>query len=234
MSLHGLAGNALQQQDYTHFDEIAERESFIVVYPQGTQFPLRWHDYERDVPFLPRGNVDDVQFFRNLLARLNDDYCVDPARIYVNGISNGGGMTHRLACELADQIAAMSTVAGAFIEEDSCEPSRPIPVLAFHGTDDPIVPYEGNDEVMAAENWIAGWAERNHCDTDTAALPAAGVVSGIEYTGCAADVILYTIEGGGHTWPGAEPKLGFLLGVTTQDIDATQTMWDFFFEHPLN
>jgi polyhydroxybutyrate depolymerase len=235
LTLHGFGGNATQQEEYSGWDAIAERENFIVVHPQGTQFPLRWHAYGRDVSYMPRQGADDVQFIRELIETLQDSYCIDPARIYVNGLSNGGGMTYRLACELSDQFAAVGIVAGAVAEDESCAPIRPVPVMVFHGSGDPVVDYEGSADLTGVETWVATWAERNSCDSTPIALETQGDVSGISYPNCAenADVILYTIAGGGHTWPGSEPLLPFVLGPTTQDINASEALWQFFVEHPM-
>ena len=106
--------------------------------------------------------VDDVAFMRDLIAPdLSDQFCIDPARIYVNGMSNGGGMTNRLACELSDQIAAVAWSSGAYTDfPGGCHPTRPVPVMAFHGKEDPIVPYEGNPLIHfpPIEQWVADWA----------------------------------------------------------------------------
>jgi polyhydroxybutyrate depolymerase len=236
LSLHGYTSNAVQQQLYTGWNDVAERETFIVVYPQATGSPTRWFAYHAPYTYAGQPTTDDVQFVRDLLARLSEDYCADPARIYINGLSNGGAMTHRLACELADQIAAVGMVAGAFVQNESCEPARPIPVMAFHGTNDSTVPYGGGGYFEAVEEWTAEWAERNACDPASEALPEQGEVSGIAYVNCDEDaaVILYTIHGGGHTWPGASPLFDAFVNPTTQDIDANEIMWEFFVQHPLN
>jgi polyhydroxybutyrate depolymerase len=236
LSLHGYTSNAAEQQGYTGWNDVAERESFILVYPQATGDPTRWYAYHAAYTYTGQPNTDDVQFIRDLLAQLSEDYCVDPDRIYVNGLSNGGAMTYRLACEIGDQIAAVGMVAGAFVRNEPCELPRPIPVIAFHGTDDEIVPYEGGGYFTSVESWAAVWGERNGCASVPEELPAQGDVSGIAFADCESDaeVIFYTVDGGGHTWPGASSLFTAQLGYTTRDIDATQTMWDFFVEHPLN
>jgi polyhydroxybutyrate depolymerase len=235
VSLHGLASNAIQQAVYSRWNDVAERANIITVYPQGTGRPPRWNSGGSRLG--GDNGVDDVQFMRGLLANLAKRLCIDPARIYVNGISNGGGMSYRIACEMADQVAAIGTVAGAFYEfPGGCHPSRPVPVIAFHGTADPLVNFDGNPRLGLPKitTWAADWAARNGCTTSEA-IPAKGEVSGIRYTGCKghADVVLYRIEGGGHTWPGS-PIPVLILGKTTRDINATETMWTFFEQHPLN
>ena len=255
LTLHGFGGNARQQQRESPWDGVAEREGFISVYPQGTGAPARWNAGQSQIEAMERENrgvlgqflggffesvpADDVTFIRELVAQLSQDYCIDPARIYVNGLSNGGGMTNRLACELADVFAAVGTVAGAYTEfEGGCNPLRPVPVIAFHGVEDPIVPYEGNPQISfpAIEDWVRSWAQRDQCDLDSVeVVQLTEAVASTRYTNCAddAEVAFYSIADGGHTWPGGTMGLEFLIGKTSQDIDASETMWAFFSDHPM-
>jgi polyhydroxybutyrate depolymerase len=250
-SLHGFASNAQPQEKLTGWSQLADREGLLVVYPEGTSFPLRWNAS----PAFGTENVDDVQFIRDVIAELAQLVALDPARIYVNGMSNGGFMSHRLACEAADTVAAIGMVSASTGElPGGCSPSRPVPVIAFNGTDDPLVRYYGRDFVQvsvpewllrlgnlsphptrmpAVAAWVADWAERDGCNATPEAIAAMGDASGVRYAGCqaGAEVVLYTIEGGGHTWPGGLP-LPF-VGKTSTDIDATRTMWAFFKAHPL-
>lgn len=233
LSLHGFTSNSEQQELFSGWDEIADAENFIVAYPQGAQTPSRWNAGPN--LFTRLNPIDDVAFIRAVIAEITENYCIDAARIFVNGLSNGGGMTHRLACEMADQIAAVGTVAGAYPAlETECEPARPIPVISFHGTEDPLVPYNGNRMLPPIQDWAAEWAARNGCDPTPENIPATGDTSGVHYVNCDdnADVILYTIDEGGHTWPGGFPLL--ILGKTTRDINASETMWEFFMAHPLS
>lgn len=234
LSLHGFTSNPGQQQFFSKWDEIAETENFIVVYPQGTGAPLRWNAGIR--LFNRADQTDDVGFIRALIARLSGEFCIDPARVFVNGLSNGAGMSHRLACDLSDVIAAAGGVAGAYPgANDACETGRPVPIIAFHGTEDPIVPYDGNLALPGIEGWAAAWAARNGCNGSTEAIPAVGDVRGLRYLNCQddAEVVLYTVEGGGHTWPGGGVIPEFLVGKTNQDVSASALMWEFFKAHPL-
>lgn len=255
LSLHGFAGNAGQQQRETGWDEIADREGFIVAYPQGTGSPARWNAGQTEIAGLEREprsligmllgdyfetvRVDDVAFIRSLIGELQAMNCIDPARVYVNGMSNGGGMTNRLACQLSDVIAAAGMVAGAYTDfPGGCHPSRPMPIIAFHGVVDPIVPYEGDVRVHfpAVEDWVADWAARNHCDpTPETVEGTVGAVTGWRYVNCTddAEVVFYSIADGGHTWPGGSMGAAFLIGKTSHDIDASETMWAFYEAHSL-
>ena len=240
ISLHGFGEWPAHHMRINHWDELAEEHGFIVVYPSGTHFPKRWIMHENG--FLGGETMEDVVFISDLIDTLAGEYNIDTDRIYVNGFSNGGGMSVLLACKLADRITAIGIVASSGnFSTKGCTPSRPVPVIAFHGTEDPLVPYyvesvsrhsTGNADVL---NRIMSWAERNQCDMDPVEIPPIGEVSGIKYTGCnqMAQVHLYTIHGGGHSWPGGDAMPRIIVGHTTDDVDATAVMWDFFSRYSL-
>ena len=151
-------------------------------------------------------------------------------------------MSFVLSCKLSERIAAIGTVSGAYLLPwDECDSSRPVPTIAFHGTADPIVPYQGGPSnafdlpFPAIPGWIDTLAQHNGCTGAALELPTSGEVSGIQFSNCTgnADVVFYTINNGGHSWPGGEPLPENIVGHTTQDIDATNLMWDFFKKHPL-
>ena len=238
ISIHGFSEWPAHQAQMTHWNDLAEEYGFIVVYPSGTKFPKRWR--ARVEP--GSDSMPDVTFISDLIDKLEGEYNIDPARIYANGLSNGGGMSVLLSCELSDRIAAIGTVAGAYsFPWSECPASRPVPTIVFHGTADPIVPYLGgpshdpNDPLPSIPDWVETLAQRNGCSGAPIEIPAHGEVSGIRYSNCTqnANVIFYTIAGGGHSWPGGEPLPKWLVGHTTKDIDATRVMWEFFQEHPL-
>lgn len=241
VSLHGFLSNPNSHATISGWHELADREGFLVVYPQGTSFPQRWNAGTT----WGTAGVDDVQFFHDLLDDLSAVAAVDHSQVYVNGFSNGGGMSVRIGCEMADRVAAIGSVAGAVVDLQDCSPSHPVPVMAFHGTADPVVSYEGGDMrgrplrqgaeltqaptyFLGAEGWVAVWAEGNGCAPTPEVIPPQGDVQGRRYIGCDqdAEVVLYTIEDGGHTWPGGQPIPG--VGKTSRDIDATDEMWRFF------
>jgi polyhydroxybutyrate depolymerase len=241
VSFHGFLSNPNSQALITGWHELADREGFLVAYPQGSQFPQRWDSGET----WGDSDVDDVRFFEDTLDDLSAVAAIDPSRIYVNGFSNGGGMAVFAGCEVADKLAAMGSVAGAVVDMDNCRPARPLPAIAFHGTADPLVPYDGGElqswllrwgagvidgpvYFVGAEDWVATWVENNGCDPAPEGIPPQGDVQGIRYTGCDQDarVVFYAIDDGGHTWPGGWPIPG--AGKTSDDINATEEMWRFF------
>ena len=215
---------------------MADEFGFIVVHPSGLGFPKRWR------AALGTPTSPDVTFISDLIDELEGQFNIDPRRIYVNGLSNGGGMSALLACDLSDRIAAMGSVAGAYnFSWQDCPSARPVPAIIFHGTADPIVPYlgglaaDGRFNFPPVASWVASLAQHNGCSSQPVELPASGEVSGIQYEDCAgnAAVDFYTITGGGHSWPGGGYLPALIVGHTTSDIDATRAMWEFFQAHPL-
>ena len=224
----------------SHWNDLADQDGFIVVYPAGTRFPRRWRT--RGELGSDADPLIDVTFISDLIEKLESGYNIDPARIYANGMSNGGGMSFVLSCKLSERIAAIGTVSGAYLFPWSeCHPSRPVPTIVFHGTADPIVPYQGGPSKAfklpfpAIPEWIDALTRHSGCSGAALEIPAHGDVSGIQFTNCASntEVVFYTIVGGGHAWPGGKPMPKSIVGYTSQDIDATKTIWDFFQRHPL-
>ena len=238
ISMHGAGLWGAAQKETSQWNRMAEREGFIVVYPSGIGGAgLRvWH-----VDRGP-GLIRDVRFISEMIDTLEVAFNIDPARIYANGLSNGGGMSFVLSCTLSDRIAAVGMVAAAQLLPWSwCADHRPVPMIEFHGTADPVTPYYGGRTWVAAETfpsipaWTANWARRNRCGTSPAESVIAADVTRLEYPNCADDaaVVLYRVEGGGHSWPGGKPLPEWLAGPTSKGVDATGEMWAFFRAHPL-
>jgi polyhydroxybutyrate depolymerase len=236
---HGAGGYPRQMARATRFTLLAEREGFVVAYPAGLD--RRWNDGRRFFA------SDDIGFVRALLDTLGHELSIDPRRIYATGISNGAMFSYRLACDLPGVLAAIAPVAGAMPAAiaSQCAQAVPVALVAFQGTEDRLVPYSGGNvanhrgEVMSATTSVERWATASGC-TGTPAVTnepdrvADGTrVTRSTWTGCrnGRDVLLYTIEGGGHTWPGG-PGWAGLLGRTSRDLDATTTIWSFFAGHP--
>jgi polyhydroxybutyrate depolymerase len=240
ISLHGFAEWPAHIMGVSGWNDLADEHGILVVFPSGTGFPLRWHTSGNGEH---RGDtMKDVVYISNLIDTLVSEYNIDTSRIYANGFSNGGGMSHVLACELSDRVAAIGGVAGAyFYPWEKCNPTRPVPMIAFHGTDDKIVPFDGGvrppdgETLPSIQGWMKIYAGENGCDQNPIQLRSIGDVVGIKYSDCKhdANVHFYTIHGGGHSWPGGGGVPAFIVGYTTQDINATEIMWDFFENHAL-
>jgi polyhydroxybutyrate depolymerase len=233
LNFHGLTADPESEADVSQTSALADVEGFIVAYPEGLGNPRGWY-YAGD----GRG-PDDVGFTDALIDYLLAELNVDPARVYVMGMSNGGGMANRAACELSDRVAAMASVAGAYQYTEDCELAHPVPVIGFHGTGDEIVSYTGRTSdgvrvLPAIPQWAAEWAAHNGCEAGPTTMFQMGEVSAEMWAECLddANVMLYTIEGGGHDWPHDEPIPG-RDNYPLTDVSATDVIWHFFESHTL-
>jgi polyhydroxybutyrate depolymerase len=237
ISLHGAVLWGAAQREISQWDQVADREGFIVVYPSGLS-----GDGPRHWEATPGGAESrDVTFIGDLIDSLARTHNIDLARIYVNGLSNGGGMSFVLSCRMSGRIAAVGLVASAqLLPWSACADDRPVPMINFHGTAD-LAPYDGGKSWVAPQTlpsqpvWTANWARRNRCAPTPTETRVATDVTRIAYDDCetGAPAILYRIEGGGHTWPGGKGQPEWFVGKTTHTIDASTLMWEFFKEHPL-
>jgi polyhydroxybutyrate depolymerase len=241
ISFHPAATWGAVEKNITHWNDLADQHGFIVVYPNGsgaffdgfTSGPHVW----------PGGQISlarDVRFISELIDKLESEYNIDPNRIYADGISNGGGMAFALSCNLSDRIAAVGTVAAAHMEPRECRDSKPVPTLVFHGTDDKFAPYLGGTSPIAPRpfanipDWTAHVAQHNQCKGSPVETRVSQHVRRLTYSNCAADVVFYTIEGGGHTWPsGGKPYPEWIIGKTTDEPNASRVLWEFYMQHPL-
>jgi polyhydroxybutyrate depolymerase len=238
ISMHGAAAWPAHQMNTSHWNRLADRDGFLVVYPSGTGIPKIWH------ADAGAGRGRDVRFISDLIDALEASYNIDATRIYADGLSNGGGMAFVLSCALPDRIAAVGMVAAAqSLPWSWCADARPLPMIAFHGTADPMVPYLGGPSrdpfnpltFPAVRDWTANWARRNRCEQGPLESAVASDVSRIQYSQCADEtsVVLYTVNGGGHQWPGGKPMPEWFVGRMSSSVDATELMWKFFRAHRL-
>jgi polyhydroxybutyrate depolymerase len=249
IAFHGGGGSPQSMIRLSGLNHKADDAGFIVVYPFGTA-PDGSNSYTwnggRCCGYAQDTNTDDVGFIDTLLDDLAIAANTDPDRIYATGMSNGAILSYRLANELSHRIAAIAPVAGPPAQK-TVAPSRAVPVMHFHGTADELAPFEGgpgannNTVFFPVKDSVLEWVEANHCDpTPTVTqLPDTAddntTVTETRWTGGTndAEVVLYTIENGGHTWPGRQPVADF-LGASTRDINANDLMWTFFTKHPRN
>jgi polyhydroxybutyrate depolymerase len=231
---HGFGSNAKQQIVYGNFKPEANRDDFLIVAPDGQVTPAGRHFNLGN----ESGLQNDVAMVGALLDHLEATLCVDTTRVYATGMSDGGGMTSVLACVAADRFAAFGPVA-VLLFIPNCNPGRPIPFTAFMGTADPIVPFDGGkvnccggSMLAAAPDTMAKWAAYDGCGAAFTDERLGTEVRKRTWPGCpGAAPTFYIIDGGGHTWPGGIPVAR--LGVTTTQIDASATLWDFFKSHSL-
>jgi polyhydroxybutyrate depolymerase len=253
--LHGGGGNAENIEKVTGFSDLADREGFIVVYPDGTgrlDYRLLTWNGGFCCGYALENNVDDVGFIRALIPHLQQNYSINASRIYATGISNGGIMSYRLGAELSDILAAIAPVAGSIggqaSEQESLwripEPLCPLSVIAFHGTHDTRIPYDGGRPTenntrgaysyLSVNESIAFWVTYDDCETPPERnISSSGNIITDTYNGGKdnTSVVLYTIINGTHSWPGGTK--GRERGdEPTMEISATEIMWEFFQNHP--
>jgi polyhydroxybutyrate depolymerase len=241
LALHGGGGSIQGMVSLTHLSDVADQHEFIVVYPNA--YINSWAD-GRGTTQEERLGVNDVIFISDLIDHLTTEININVNRVYATGMSNGGMMSQRLACELSDQITAVAIVAASLAENiaPTCRPQRPVPTMVINGTHDPLVPWIGGSipgaaggRVLATWATIDKWVEFNGCSScaTTENVPDwidDGTRTRREtYGGCGADVVLLTVAGGGHTWPGGLQYLPeWLIGRTSRDFDASEVLWEFF------
>jgi polyhydroxybutyrate depolymerase len=234
-NLHGYGSSALQQMMYANMNAVADTAGFIIVYPDAVG--KRWNSGIGDSPRWPTPNIDDVGFIDALIDTLQNEYAIDLDRVYACGMSNGGFMSFKLACELSQRIAAVASVTGVVSDSTAlnCTPPVAVPVMYIHGTDDPTVPFNGTLGWYSANETVSHWVNLHGCfASDTLAIPDRNTLDGCSVTKIAytdslgnEDVVFYQVTGGGHTWPGSAFDLP-RAGNTNRDINASDVIWRFF------
>lgn len=232
--LHGATQSPESAERMSGMSAKADKEDFLAVYPSGTGRLSRVPTWNSGAccSYAMEHNVDDVAFLRALITKLKNQYSVDPKRIYFTGISNGGMMSYRAACDMSDEVAAIAPVEGA--QDLACHPSNPVSVLVFHGTADHLVPFNGGSTPYqmgskrsdtSVADTVAFWVKRDGC-SPTPKHDETKVVHTDVYSDCkdGSAVSLYAIQGGHHMWPG--------LRISGNDIPATDLIWTFFEQHP--
>jgi polyhydroxybutyrate depolymerase len=246
--LHGGGGTAKHtEEELTKkgFNTLSDKYKFVVVYPEGIE--KRWNDGR--IENKPVTHIDDVGFLTKIIDTVTQEFNIDSNRVFVTGISNGGQMSYRLACERTEKIAAIAPVVSSLHEDlyNTCTPSQPISVFIIAGTEDPLVPYSGGDitllkkkygTVVSMNEAVTFWATHNNCSPTPiiSVLPDINpddgcIVTSKEYTHGDSNtkVLFYSIEGGGHTWPsGGKYLTEALVGRICYDFNACKHIWNFF------
>ncbi len=237
LNFHGFGSTASEQQFYTLIDNIATSENFITVYPSG--IANAWNSGAVNGSL-----ADDVGFVSNMIDSIGVDFNIDTDRVYATGMSNGGFMSFRLACELEDKIAAIASVTGMMANTviPTCQTNRPVPTMLIHGTADAVVNYNGlPGYYVGAEASVAHWVQANNCTASPVItnlpnidLTDLSTATHYYYGGCdnGTEVEFYKITGGGHTWPDA--AINIPGDVTNRDFNASEKIWEFFNRHSLN
>lgn len=242
IALHGGQGNGEKLAKQTGFTGVADRNGFAVVFPNSDKY---WND-GRDVT---ANGVNDVTFIANMLDFLQGRYGLHREKVFVTGISNGGMMTYRLACELNHRIAGFAPISASFPASyaSSCRPGRAVPLMALGSPEDPILPWQGGEiksgalagaggRVIPVADTIAFWRKNNLCSGEQPARRINARNDGtdvkvVTFSGCQAPLVLVSIDGGGHVWPGATEQGALqrrMVGKSTEEIDGAEYTWQFF------
>jgi len=249
LALHGRLGQGSGEERLSHLDKVSDAHGFLVVYPDGLD--RSWADGRGGTPSDRKG-VDDVKFLSNLIDQLEREYRIDPTRIYATGMSNGGFMSGRVACELSGRVAAVAIVAASLSESvaANCHPEQPVSVLVLQGTDDPLVRLAGGPlgrntaggVVLSHDATVQKFADLDRCSSEPKKeriADQAGDGTTIDvatYSACAGgtEVRGYVVNGGGHAWPGGMQYFpASMIGKTSKNMDASEVIWEFFSRHPL-
>lgn len=238
INFHGTSTNPDIQEALSQFEVLGEVENVIVATPMAAYEiapggPLTWNTDKRE-------GVDDVKFIERLVVHLQNQFNIDSHRIYATGFSGGARMSSRLACDLAEVIAAIGPVAGIRHPSD-CKPSRSVPVITFHGKQDPVNHYmlQPDSPVywrMGIEDAVSAWTKHNQCSSSATELLSPSLAR-VNHKDCQnnAEVVFYRSEDSGHTWPGspmAKRMAEYGMGKTEEDLAATSLIWQFFNAHP--
>ena len=229
---HGNGGSADGMEGWTGFSDLADQKGFVVVYPMGIGVKPSW-----DIGHSSAN--PDLLYVQDMIVDIEARCEIDRNQVFATGFSAGGGMVNRLGCNFSDRIAAIAPVSGVYQDSENCNPVRPVPVFAVHGTKDPEVPYNGLGDLSSppqayfniqipVPQWAGIWAQRNGCADKSRIIEKNDRYSVEIWEACreGAEVILNTMAGGGHTWPGG-------TGAPAGDFHTTQAIWDFFARHPL-
>jgi polyhydroxybutyrate depolymerase len=245
LNMHGSGSTALAQELFSGMDATSDQHTFIVAYPQGLIPSGTGFDWNvPNVPLIggaypPADSANDVTFLVDLVGVLESKYCIDRNEVYATGMSGGGRMASQLGCDASGVFAAVAPVAGLRFPSP-CPTTRSVPVVAFHGTADPIDPYKGNGEAYwtySVKVAAALWAAQDKCASPAAVQRHSGY-NLTAYAECSgdADVDLYSLKGEGHEWPGGptvSPLVTDVLGPQSNAVSANGVMWSFFMKHPL-
>jgi polyhydroxybutyrate depolymerase len=241
LALHGTGGSAEQMERMYGLNDKANSSGFIVVYPDGVRSNgprgIRTWNAGKCCDYAMENNVDDVKFIGDIIDGLPNEFRINKRKIYLTGMSTGGMMAYRLACELSNKFAAIAPISSTLMVKQSCNPARAVPVLHIHSLLDSIVPYHGGVGLAGynfspVDSVLQVWAQINGCTSPTSADNSQFVHT--VWSECEdAAIESYLTYDGGHSWPGGQ-KAGSWADDPSAFINANDLMWDFFqrFELP--
>ncbi len=243
IALHGFGGDAGQMENDYQLSRKSDAAGFVVVYPEGVpnDGPLGLRNWNAGTccAYSSDHNVDDVKFISRLMQKLTARYNIDARKTYAVGMSNGGMMTYRLACELPGQLAAVAVVSGALMTAQPCQPSRPVPILHIHSSLDVKVPYHGGTGLGGyhyppVDSALSVWAGNNKCGSQRTVLLDTTLYTHSKWEDCEGNTTVesYITKDGGHSWPGGQHARP-AADMPSAAINATDVIWDFLQRYSL-
>lgn len=229
--LHGYTSRALWIMNYSGFQSLADEFGFLIIYPQGTLLPSTGQTHWNVGGWTTSSTTDDVGFINSIIDFINDEYSIDDKKVYSTGMSNGGYMSYKLACDLSSRIAAVASVTGSMTTQtiDGCNPSHATPVAQIHGLQDTVVSYYGNVWSKPIEEVMDYWAEYNNCDAEPSTSEIFGDNGGginDVYSNCnnQTNVELFLMNNMGHDWP----------NLNNHDLQGSTTIWNFLSKYDID
>ncbi len=228
LAFHGYGSQGKDLANGSGLNEVAEQKGFVVVYPDGIK--RRWNPLNKMLT-----GVDDVGFVPALITHIKRNRAIDSRRVYATGVSNGGFLVQRLACETSSPIAAFASVVATLPSQlkGSCNPQTPVPMLMINGTDDQKVPWQGGNlgygSILSVPGTIDFWQRYNNCPSSAPVKRLVGDrVEIARYPNCqgGSEVALVTLKGVGHVWPRGGSGSAALL-------NGSEEIWNFFQRHQL-
>lgn len=247
IALHGGGGSAAQFESSSLLTQKANAAGFVVVYPNGVKSDgvLKAQTWNAGTccDYAAANNIDDVHFISQLINTLLSKYKINPRKVYATGHSNGGMMCYRLACELADKIAAIAVNACTLVTEQPCHPAHPVPLLHMHSVKDEHVPYLGGQgggigtvslHLAPVDSVLNVFSSFSKCTNAAQVIISNNNYTFTKWSGCDNNVSIqfYLTQDGGHAWPGGLPGSG-MADTPSTAINANDLLWDFFQQYQL-
>jgi polyhydroxybutyrate depolymerase len=223
VAFHGMGSTGPYMADWSGLAKVADREGVIVAYPTATSPGRAW-------TLQPGADNQDVAFVRALIPEVAKRWCVDDHRVSAAGVSNGGGFTARVACDMAPRLAGAVVVAGAMTEVGDCRSGPPVSILEVHGTDDQVAGYDAANGTKGVLDWLSDWRARDGCSSQPPQqTQPLSIVSRITWGPCANGTVVehLRITGGRHQWPGSSPS----NPGPTSGLSAAEETWSFLASH---